>query len=52
MLFKHFARLKKELKTWDEVEEQIKDVIEEFTDKYSNIDFFMACRSELEKFID
>ena len=40
-MFKHFAILKSELKTWEEVEAEVKKVTTEFKSEYTNNDFFL-----------
>ena len=51
-LFKHFARLDIELKTFSDVEREIKVVIKQFKKDYTNKVFMLACRGDLEKTIE
>ena len=51
-LFKHFARLDIELKTFGDVEREIKVVIKQFKKDYKNKRFMLACRGDLEKTIE
>ena len=43
-LFKHFARLNTDLKTFEDVEKEIITVIEQFKKEYKNDRFMLACR--------
>ena len=51
-LFKHFARLDYELKSFSDVEREIQVVIEQFKKDYTNKVFMLACRGDLEKIIN
>lgn len=51
-LFKHFAQLDCELKTFSDVEREMKVVIKQFKKDYTNKVFMHSCRRDLEEIVN